>query len=186
MAFDYDATDTPDEVVSAVAAEMSSGGLKEESDEERDKRFLANQAWREEQRRRDEQHRLAYQQERKAKAEADRREAAIAAAAVREQEQRKRSVRIERDVRDRELANLRLQSAQQAAWQRHVEQAAHNAVAQQYRDTLMGELEALINPPASPPESEPDVVYLDKDEMGSPHLGDPDFNPKLLTRIIRR
>jgi len=33
------------------------------------------------------------------------------------------------------------------------------------------------------PETE--VVYLDKDEMGSSHLGDPDFNPKLWTKFWR-
>jgi hypothetical protein len=48
-------------------------------------------------------------------------------------------------------------------------------MANQYRQTLMGELDAMINPPPAP--SEPEVANVTEDEMGSPNIGDPDFNP---------
>jgi hypothetical protein len=41
----------------------------------------------------------------------------------------------------------------------------------------MGELDAMINPPQPQPEPEPEVIYVADDGLGSPHLGDPDFNP---------
>jgi hypothetical protein len=39
----------------------------------------------------------------------------------------------------------------------------------------MGELEKMLSPPAPPPEPEP--VDVADDDLGSPNIGDPDFNP---------
>ena len=56
--------------------------------------------------------------------------------------------------------------------------AAGNALAYRARQTLMNELEALLDPQAPP--SEPEVltenVYVSEDEARSPNLGDRDFS----------
>jgi hypothetical protein len=85
---------------------------------------------------------------------------------------------ISRQVRDREVADLRFQSAQQQAWQRNVENATRNAIAYQHQQTLMGELERMLSPPAPPPPPEPEVVYVADDELGSPNIADENYNPR--------
>jgi hypothetical protein len=187
MAFDYEAPDVPATAVAdVVAAIVNDRKLPPLSDEEREQRRLDHQLYIEECRERDEQWRIEYQQEQAAKAERERAEWLVEHRKQEAVRQRERRERIDRETRDRELANLRLQSAQQAAWQRNVENAARTAMNQQYRNTLMGELERMINPLPSPPEPEPEIVYLDKDEMGSPRLGDRDFNPQLWTKRVWR
>jgi iron only hydrogenase large subunit-like protein len=76
MTFNYENTDTPDDVVRSVAAEMSGGGLKPLSEDER----LQREQWRQEQYQR-EQERKADQEYRQLMAEeAARQEAAEALA----------------------------------------------------------------------------------------------------------
>jgi hypothetical protein len=173
--FDYSATSAPDDVVRSVAAEMTGGGLKPLTDDERIERKIwrEEQAWLAEQRDMDRRQRQA---EQAAEAEAmARHEAAL------EQAERNRVTRLEHqaqialDANRRELADLRFQSAQHQAWQRNVDNAARNAIAYRQRETLMSELDALVTPPPPP---EPTVVYVEAAE-GSDQLGTPDFNPKL-------
>src|SRR5262249_31659732 len=94
--------------------------------------------------------------------------------------------RLHQQVQARELADLRLQSTRHQAWQRNVDAAANNAIAVRQRLTLLGELEKMLAPPASPPEPEREIVYVSEDEMGSPNLGDPDFNVKAWMKKPRR
>ena len=48
------------------------------------------------------------------------------------------------------------------------------ALAEKHRQTLMGELEKMLAPPAPPPEPEPEVTDVD---LGSPSIADENFNP---------
>jgi hypothetical protein len=57
-----------------------------------------------------------------------------------------------------------------------------NQAAYQARQTLLSELEAMINPPAPP--TEPSVVYV-KAEEGSDELGTADFNIELWSKKPR-
>ena len=74
-----------------------------------------------------------------------------------------RHAQIEREFRERELRSLRMEMTKAQWWQRNVDAAANNAARQNYRNTLFGELDAMIN--AKPP-SEPttEVVYVDEPE----------------------
>jgi hypothetical protein len=118
-----------------------------------------------------------------------RREAAIAAAQAGEKTRQESSKQNARMVRDREVANLHLKAAQQEAWQRNVDIAAHNALVRQQRQArvqLLGEviagLEQMVAPRSPPEPAEPEVIYLKEylkeDEWGSPHLADRNFNLK--------
>jgi len=176
-----DAAETPDAAVAAVAdAIRAVHTIQPPSEEERAQRELDNQLWREEQRWRAEQRRLERERKQAEVAEQARREAAIAAEAARRKAQADARERYTREAREREIADLRLRTRRQEAWQRNVEIAARNAMAYQARQTLMNEIEALVCPPAPPPQPEntTEIVYLSEDEAGSPHLGDRDFNPK--------
>jgi hypothetical protein len=51
-------------------------------------------------------------------------------------------------------------------WQTSVQQAVRNAVAYQNRQTLMNELEAMISPPQSQSEPEPEVIDVEQPETG--------------------
>jgi hypothetical protein len=55
------------------------------------------------------------------------------------------------------MADLRMKVTQQAWWQQKVDLAANIATRQRYNETLMGQLDALINPPTPP---EPEIVYF--------------------------
>jgi hypothetical protein len=170
--FDYTATDTPDDVVRSVAAEISgSGGLKPLSDEER----LEREIWREQQRRRDEERQAEHEYRRAEIDLAARQEAAAELAErnriAREKARQEYLARQERQSRSNDLAALRLEAQQSAAWRNTVQ----NAVAYQNRQTLLNELEAALIPP--PPESEPTVVVAD-DRLGSPNYFDDNYNPK--------
>jgi hypothetical protein len=85
--------------------------------------------------------------------ELDNREAAIVAAQARERTNREIRERLAREAHERDMTSLRIKVAQGEGWRVNVENAARNTVAQQYRQTLMGELDAMINPPQ--PSSKP-------------------------------
>jgi hypothetical protein len=80
--------------------------------------------------------------------------------------------------REQQVTELYFKARQAEIFQSNVEAAARNALAYRARQTLMNELETLINSPPLP--SEPEVltenVYVSEDEAGSPHLGDRDFS----------
>jgi hypothetical protein len=183
MLFDYDQPDVPATALADVVAEIKSHGIAPElSPEELEQRWLANEAWREQCRQRDEQRRLEYQQEQAAKAEA---EAAIAAQEAREKAKiaaRERSEQFTRELHQRELRDMRFQLTQAKSWQRGVERAARNTVAYQQRQTLMNELEAMINPPAPPPDPEPQTIVVS--DEGSPDFG-PDFDVRAFNKKSR-
>jgi len=136
-------------------------------------------------RQRDEERRAEYEHQR-AEAEAiARSEAAIALAENNRRARIERQERINREVSEREIADLRFQVRQNQVWQSGVQRAVRNTIADQQRQTLMGELEKMLSPPAPPPEPEnlTEIVYVSEDEQGSPHLGHRDFNPRLWTKI---
>jgi hypothetical protein len=175
--FDYSDADTPDEVVRSVAAEMSGGRLNPLSEDER----LERERWREELRRRDEE-RQAEQEYRQAVAdEAARQELADEIAERnrqwRLQQQREYQERAERRSRNLDLSALKLEAQQAASW-RNVVQAS---IRQQHVQSLYGELEKMLTPPAPPAEPEVTIVYGQYE--GSSRLGDPDFNPDLWKKI---
>ena len=65
----------------------------------------------------------------------------------------------EQQRRKAERADLRFQSAQLSSWQSGVQRAVRQTMADQYRNTLMGELlDAMINPPQPQPQPEPEVI----------------------------
>jgi hypothetical protein len=76
---------------------------------------------------------------------------------------------INQRLRRYDLAALRSEAQESAAWRNTV----RNAIAYQQRQTLLNELEAAMTPPPSPPE--PTVVYVEADE-GSDQLGTSDFD----------
>jgi hypothetical protein len=79
---------------------------------------------------------------------------------------------------------MRFQLTQAKSWQRNVENATNQAVRQQYRQTLMGELDAMINPPQPEPEPEPQIIVVS--DEGSPELGSPDFDVGAFNKKSRR
>ncbi len=168
MSFDYQNIDTPDD----VAAEMSGGGLKPLTEDEK----LERQIWREEQAFLAQERNTEYRQrqaERAAEAEAiARHESALALAEANRKSRLERQERISREVRERELADLRLQSARHQAWQRDVDNAARRAVAARQQQALLADVERRLIPP-TPLEREPEVVEAAE---GSDQLGDRDFS----------
>jgi hypothetical protein len=156
MAFDYEAVETDDEKVRAVASEMAGAGLApltEQQIAERQEWLAEHRARYEADRIASEQRRLEQQREREAVAK---REAAIAA----EQQRRERQREIEAGVTQRSLSDLRLQSAQQTGWQRDITRAMQNQAAYQQRQTILSHLEQMINPPEPPPER---IVVVEAD-----------------------
>jgi hypothetical protein len=175
MAFDFDSPSVPDTAVADVVADITSHGqLPPLSDEERHERWLNNQLYLAECREREEQRASEYRQQQAEAESIARQEAALEQAEANRKARLERQEQISRQVRDRELADLRFQSTQQRAWQSNVEHAARVGLVQRQRRTLMDELDAMINPPQPQPEP---TVYVGADE-GSPDLGDPDFNVK--------
>jgi hypothetical protein len=85
-----------------------------------------------------------------------------------EQAERNRVARIELQERQRErdreqqLVGLHIRAKQQEIWQSNVESAARIGLAQQYRNTLMGELDAMINPPQPQPPPESEVIEVEQ------------------------
>ena len=103
-------------------------------------------------------------------------ERAIATAEANRKARQERAAEIERKSRELELRDLRRKVTQQGWWQEHVDRAANNAMAIRSQNAAIASLEAMINPPAPPPE--PTVIYVEAAE-GSDQLGTSDFNPKL-------
>ena len=174
----------PDEAVAAIADEMRNCSVPRPlTEEERAWRQIEVELWRHECQQRDqEQRRLSEQrraaQEREA-AEQARREAELAAHAAKEKSRREFRQR-QQERRERpDITALRSQVAQQATWQRDVEQAARNAVSQQRRQALIADLERSLNPP---PAEQPYYVFP-SDGTGS--LGHVDFNVSLMAQPMR-
>jgi hypothetical protein len=166
--FNYDAADTPDEIVRGVAAAMSDSALKPLTDleiAERDewrRDFLARQ----EQERADaERHRLERERQ---QAEVARREAAIAAQAEREKAQAARTKQIDRELRRRDMFDLRMAAARQDAFQRNVENAQRNAVRQQNISRILDDINTMANPPPLP---KPTVVVVEADPEADEFCG---------------
>jgi hypothetical protein len=162
--FDYTNVETDDEKARAVAAEMSGGGLAPLTEQQIAERqeWLAEHRARIEQERIDaEQHRLEREHQRAAKEAAERRSLALAA-------QRERAAEIEHLTTRRSLSDLHFQSAQQTGWQRDITRAMQNQAAYQARQTLLSELEAMVNPPAAP---EPTVVVVEADQEDDTFCG---------------
>jgi hypothetical protein len=157
---DEDTANTvPAEVVAPVVADIvGQGKLPELSDEEREQRWLANQAWLEQCRQRDEEQHEAYRRKQAEAAAVRKHEAEMAPRAASRKALRERQQEIERQTRARELRDLRLKVSQQEWWQKSVDAAARNAVAQRQRQTLMDELEPMLGPPEPPPE--PERVFM--------------------------
>ena len=182
MAFDYEAVETDDETVRAVASEMAGGGLKPLTDEEIALRHVEREAWREQARQREEQWRLDREQEQAAKAEQEKAEWLAEHRKAEAIRQRERQEQFTRDLHQRELRDMRFQLTQAKSWQRNVEQATRNTIAYQQRQTLMSELEQMINPPAPPSEPEPQTIVVS--DEGSPDFG-PDFDVRAFNKKSR-
>jgi cell wall assembly regulator SMI1 len=145
------------------------------TDEQKQQRRIEIEAWREEQawaaeQRRSEREQLAAEAEAIARHEAD-----LERAETNRRMRLERQAQIEKATNQRELADLRFQSARHQAWQRDVERAARTALVQRQRNALLTELDQMANPP---PENLTEIVYVEAAE-GSDQLGTSDFNPKL-------
>jgi hypothetical protein len=167
MAFDNEA-ETDDEKVRAVAAEISGTPLAPLSPEEIALREVERAAQQEAYRQRDEQIRQENLLEEAAKQEAAQRQAAIAAKAERDKAQQDRSREIDRSVLRSDLASLRFSAAQQTAWRNTVQAQTAQAVRQQNISHILGEINAMANPPAAP---EPTVVVVEKDPQDDEFCG---------------
>ena len=66
------------------------------------------------------------------------------------------------------MFDLRMAAAGQDAFQRNVENAQRNALAYQQRQTILSNLEAMINPPQPP---EPTVVVIEADQEADEFCG---------------
>jgi hypothetical protein len=174
--FDYNSPSVPDTAVADVVADIiSAGKLPPLSDAEKEQRRIDREIYRWECQQRDEQRRIEYE-ERQAEAEAvARAEQAAEIAEANRKARLERQEQIARQVREREMADLQFKVRSHQVWQNHVDAAARIAVHQRQHQTLMGELEKMLSPPAPPPEPEP--VDVADDDLGSPNIGDPDFNP---------
>jgi hypothetical protein len=173
--FDYTATDTPDDVVRKVVADISGRRLRPLTNDER----MEREAWRSEMAMRAELARIDQEQHRAEVEAAQRQEQADALAEAnrrariqaRDKANREYQERQERRSRDYDLAILRNEAQQSALWRN----AVQNSIAYQNRQTLISELESAINPPTLPPEP---IVIQPDDDLGSPNIADGDrFNP---------
>jgi hypothetical protein len=155
--------DTPDpEAVAAVAdAIRGHGKLAPLSDEERAQRRLEQQIWHEQQAWLSEKRRVQWEHQQEELADEARREHAAVAAEANRKARLARQAEIDRQVRQREMADLRMKVTQQGWWQQKVDLAANIAARQRYNQTLMGQLDAMINPPQPP---EPVVVVEPEDD----------------------
>jgi hypothetical protein len=156
--------DTPDpEAVAAVADEIRGHGkLPPLSDEEREQRRLEQQIWREQQQWLAEKRRIEWERQQAEAEEVAKREQAAAATETAREARLARQQEIDRLVREKELRSLRLEVSRQSWWQNQVEAATRNAARQQYTNSLMGELEKMLAPPAPPPE--PEIIYAEPEE----------------------
>ena len=161
MAFDYEAAEADnDDAVRAVASEMAGTALKPLDPEEIAEREIEREIRLEETRQREQQWRLESERKQAAKAEQEKAEWLIEHRKQEAIRQRERSAEIGRQVRDRTLASLQVHAAGQERRQRELDNTLRQSARQQYSQTLMGELEAMINPPERPPER---VVVVEAD-----------------------
>jgi hypothetical protein len=157
--FDYDGDQTnPDAVLTVADAIRAVTALKPVSDEDRALLDLEQSFRVEENRRWHEQRRLEREAAQAEEAEVAQRAAAIAAAQSGQKAREESRKRYAEQARERELSQLRLRATQHEAWQRGLERSANLAVHQQRTRAVLGELEAMINPPPPPPEPEVEVV----------------------------
>jgi hypothetical protein len=176
--FDYTATDTPSDVVLSVAdAIRADYRLAPLTDEQKLQRRIDQEIWREQQALASERRAFEYQ-ERQAEAEAiARAEQAAEIAEANRKRTLERQEQIARQVQQREMADLRLKVQSHSGWQSGVQRAVRQNLADQYRNTLMGELDAMINPPPPQPtpEPEPQIVVEQpaEDTRRLPPLGYP-------------
>jgi hypothetical protein len=151
--FNYDADDAPDDIVRGVAAEILGGSLRPLTDAE----IAEREEWRrdylariEQERIADEQHRLERERQREAVAL---RQATIAAHQGHEKARAERQHQFDRELRRRDMLDLRMAAARQDAFQRKVEDSHIQNARQQYTTSLMAELDRAINelgPPTAP------------------------------------
>jgi hypothetical protein len=143
MAFDYEATEADDEAVRRVAGEMTGAPLAPPSPEEQEQRAAQQELYRQQeeqwQHEREQQEAARAAQERAEWLKEHRQQEAI--------RQRERAHDIERQVTRRSLSDLRMAAARQDAFERDVRNSHAQSVKQQYRQTLLGELDAMINAP---------------------------------------
>jgi hypothetical protein len=134
------------------------------TEDQRQQRLLEMEAHWLEQQRQSEQRRIERERRQTLAQERARQEAQAARAEANRRHRLEREERIGRETAQRELRDLRLQVTRQGSWQHAVESAAQNAEAFRRRLTLLNELEALVSPPAPPPES----VDESDDDIGEP------------------
>jgi hypothetical protein len=173
--FDYNSPSVPDTAVADVAADIKSHGkLPPLSDEERAARKIENEIYRWQCQQRDQERQAKHEYRQAVADEAARQEAAIERAESNRQARLKAQqeyvVRQEQRRRSSDLAALRFEAQQSAAWRNTVQ----NAIAYQQRQTLVNELEAAMTPPQPVPEPEPEVIA--SDDLGSPNIADDNFN----------
>jgi hypothetical protein len=176
-------TPSPQAVASVADAIRGHGKLAPLSDEERTQRRMEQQIWHERQAWLSEKRRNDWERQQAELADTARREQVAAANETARKARIARNAEIDRQVRQREMADLRMKVTQQGWWQTRVDAAANVAARQRYNDTLMGQLDAMINPPV-PSEPAQEIVYVGEDD-GSPDLGTRDFNPALWTKILK-
>jgi hypothetical protein len=140
-------------------------------------REAEREIWLEERRQRDEQHRLEYECEQALELERQQAEWLSEHREAEAARQRERAESISRQVTQKELRDLRFQVNQHNNWQRTLEGAAVRQQQMQHNQHLLADLDASINPPPQPPEPETQVVYVYDDPLGSPNIGDDNFNP---------
>jgi hypothetical protein len=170
MAFDYSQPDVPASAVADVVAEITSyGKLPPLSDEERETRRIERELYRWQCQQREEERAFEYR-ERQAEAEAiARAEHAAEIAGANRKRTLERQEQISRQAQERQLRDLHYKTRQQELWQQNVDRAAYNALAQRYRHTLMGQLDAMIaanNSRQQLPPPEPEVVEQPTEDTG--------------------
>jgi hypothetical protein len=165
--FDYDSPAVPDTAVADVAADIKSHGkLPPLSDEEREQRRIEKEIWRWECQQREEERAFERERQQAEVESAARAEAAIERAEANRRARLQRQAEIDRQVQRTELADLKFQVRSHQVWQTGVQNAVRQTIADPYRNTLMGELDAMINPPQPPPEPEVIEVEQPAEETG--------------------
>jgi hypothetical protein len=175
--FDYDSPSVPDTAVAdVVAAIRSHGQLPPLSDEGREQRRIANELYRRKCQQREEQRAFEYR-ERQAEGEAiARAEQAAEIAEANRKRTLERQAQIDKAANQSALADLQFRVRSHQVWQTGVQNAVRNQMAEQYRHTLMGELDALVSPTQPQPPDTDDVIIA-SDDLGSPNIADENFNP---------
>jgi hypothetical protein len=153
---------TDPEAVAAVADEIRGHGkLLPLSNEQREQRALEKRIWHEQQQWLAERRRIERERQQAETEAAARHEAALEQAEQNRKSRQERHAQIEREFRERELRSLRMEMTKTQWWQTRVDAAANAVARQRYNETLMGQLDALINPPS---RAEPAVVYVGPEE----------------------